>query len=122
MTNWIRRIHTYLGLLNFSLLFVFGLAGLIVTLEAPDIFHQQQGPSVGLRDFSPPSSASDREVGELLARTIQPAHAGPPVVRRNASNLLVCDFYSVNGLVRATLLSGEQRVQIQTFRNSIWRF
>jgi hypothetical protein len=122
VTPWIRRIHTYLGLLNFSLVLVFGLAGLIVTFEAPDIFHQPQGPAVEVRDFAPPANASDREVGEMLARTIQPAHTGAPSVHRDASNQLVSDFYSVNGLVRVTLLSGEQRIQIQTFRNSIWRF
>ena len=122
VTYWIRRIHTYLGLLNFSLLIVFGLAGLIVTFEAPDIFRQKNGPSSEFRDFTAPLSASDREVGALLARTLSPSHAGPPVVRRNASNQLVADFYSVNGLVRVTLLTGEQRIQVQTFRNSIWRF
>jgi hypothetical protein len=122
VTYWIRRIHTYLGLLNFSLLFVFGIAGLVVTFEAPDIFHQERGPSVEFRDFSPPLSASDREVGQLIAQAINPPHAGPPVVRRNATNQLVTDFYSVNGLVRVTALPGEHRIQVQTFRNSIWRF
>jgi len=122
LTHWIRRIHIYLGLLNFSLLIVFGLAGLVVTMEAPDIFRQKQGPSVEFRDFTPEASASDREVGQALARTLDPAHSGPPIVRRNAANQLVADFYSVNGLVRATLLEGEHRVQMQTFRNSIWRF
>lgn len=122
MTFWIRRVHTYLGLLNFSLLVVFGLAGLVVTLEAPDIFHQGNGPAVELRDFTPPPTASDRDVGRLLAQTLDPAHAGAPYVHRNAANQLVAEFYSVNGLVRATLLPGEHRVQVQTFRNSIWRF
>jgi hypothetical protein len=121
-TFWIRRVHMYLGLLNFSILVVFGLAGLAVTLEAPDIFRQKQPPSVEFRDFAPPPSASEREVGDLLARTLAPAHAAPPVVRRDGSNRLVSEFYSVNGLVRVTLLQGERGIQIQTFRNSIWRF
>jgi hypothetical protein len=112
----------YLGLLNFSLLIVFGLAGLIVTMEAPDIFRQKQGPSTEFRDFAPASFASDREVAQKVARVVAPSHAGPPVVRRNAANQLVSEFYSVNGLVRVTLLEGEKRIQIQTFRNSIWRF
>ena len=60
VTFWIRRIHMYLGLLNFSLVGVFGLAGLVVTLEAPDIFRQKQGPSTEFRDFTPAPSASDR--------------------------------------------------------------
>jgi hypothetical protein len=121
-THWIRRIHVYLGLLNFSLVAVFGLAGLVVTCEAPDIFRQKQGPSVEYREFAAPDSASDREVGELIASAVSPAHAGPPVIRRDPTNQLVTDFYSTNGLVRVTLLRGERRIQVQTFRNSIWRF
>jgi hypothetical protein len=112
----------YLGLVNFSLLIVFGLAGLVVTAEAPDIFKQKQGPAVVVREFTAPPSASDRDVGRLLADTLQVAHAGPPVIHRNPANQLVAEFYSVSGMVRATLLEGERRVQIQTFRNSIWRF
>ena len=122
MLYWIRRIHIYLGLLNFSLLVVFGLAGLIVTLEAPDIFKQKHGPATEFREFLPPASASDKEVALALQRALDPAHAGPPNLRRNGSNQLVTEFYSVNGLVRVTLLEGERRIQIQTFRNSIWRF
>jgi hypothetical protein len=38
MNTWIRKIHMYTGLLNFTILCVFGLAGLVVTAEAPDIF------------------------------------------------------------------------------------
>jgi hypothetical protein len=122
MTYWIRRIHSWLGLLNFSLLAIFGIAGLVVTLEIPDIFHQARGPSVEFRDFSAPGSASDREVGQLLARLLAPEHAGAPEVSRNDSNQLVADFYNVNGLVRATLLPGEQRVQVETFRTNVWHF
>ena len=122
MTWSVRRIHTYLGLLNFTLVLVFGLAGLVVTFEAPDIFHQAHGPSIEFRQFSPDPSASDREVAQVLATTVNPGHAGPPVVSRNAMNQLVTDFYSANGLVRITLFEREHRIRIETFRNSIWRF
>jgi hypothetical protein len=45
-----------------------------------------------------------------------------PDVRRDAQHHLVADFYSVNGLVRATLLEREGLLQVETRRNSIWRF
>lgn len=122
MNVWIRKVHIYLGLINFSLLIVFGLAGLVVTAEAPDIFRQKDGPAVTSREFTAPPGASDRDVGQLLAETLAPAHSGQPVVRRNAANQLVAEFYSVNGLTRITLLESERRAQIQTYRNSIWRF
>jgi hypothetical protein len=122
MNFWIRRIHMYLGLVNFSLVIVFGLAGLVVTAEAPDILQQKEPPAVSFREFTPPGSASDREVAELLAQAAAPPHAGPPGFRRNAANQLVTDLYSINGLTRITLIENEHRARIQTFRNSFWRF
>jgi hypothetical protein len=122
MDRWIRKIHIYLGLLNFSILMVFGLAGLVVTFEAPDITTQKQGPSIAYREFTPPPSASDKQVGQLIWRDLEPAHAGQPVVHRDAANRLVTDFYSVNGRVRVTLFEAEHRIEVETRRNSIWRF
>jgi hypothetical protein len=119
----VRKLHIYLGLLNFSLLIVFGLAGLVVTAEAPDIFKQKNGPAVGTLDFTAPPDLSDRAVAELfLGHSIVPAGSGPPVIRRDARNQLVVDFYSINGLTRITLLESEHKAQVQTYRNSIWRF
>jgi hypothetical protein len=122
MNVWIRKVHMYLGLVNFTLLILFGLAGLVVTAEAPDIFRQKDGPAVSSREFTAPPGASDREVAQLLAGSMAPPHANAPVVRRNAANQLVVEFYSVNGMTRITLAESEHRAQVQTFRNSIWRF
>jgi len=72
--------------------------------------------------FHAPGSASDQQVGELIFEQLHPVHAGKPNVRRDAQHRLVADFYSVNGLVRATLLEGQGQLQVETRRNSIWRF
>ena len=122
MKFWVRRIHIYLGLLNFTLLAIFGLAGLIVTAEAPDINHGGSIPVTTSVPFQAPGAASDKDVGALITQTLQPRHAGRPTVRRNDNHQLVADFYSVNGLVRATLLERENRLSVETRRNSIWRF
>jgi len=110
----------YLGLLNFSLLIVFGAAGLSATADVPELFSEPS--SVAFHLFTPPPNASDREVARFIAALIQPNHAGDPVVRRNDSNQLVTDFNSINGRVHATLFESEHRVEVRTFRNSIWRF
>ena len=44
MNAWIKKIHMYAGLFNFTILCVFGLAGLVVTADAPDIFHTGSNP------------------------------------------------------------------------------
>ena len=98
------------------------LAGLVATAEAPDIFKAGTVPVVTTLPFRAPGSASDQQVGDLIREQLQPPHAGKPNVRRDDQHRLVADFYSVNGLVRATLLEGEGQLQVETRRNSIWRF
>lgn len=120
--NWIKKIHIYAGLLNFTILCIFGLAGLVVTAEAPDIFHAGNKPVATMVPFTPPPSASDKEVAALITSQYKPAKSGPANPRRNAQHQLTMDFYSVNGLVRMTLLEGQNQLQVETFRNSIWRF
>lgn len=123
MTYWIRKIHMYAGLLNFSMLAIFGLAGLVVTFRAPDIMHSGLPPQTTSIDFTAPPELSDPQVGRLIAQRVgTPAHAGEPYVHRDESNRLAVDFYSVNGLVRATLHEESNRVEVQTYRNSVWRF
>src|SRR3569623_486269 len=112
----------YAGLLNFTILCVFGLAGLVATAQLPDIFSAKKPPVVRMLPFSAPSFASDEQVGELIRKRLQPAHAGTPFTHRADRHRLVAEFYSVNGLVRATLLEREGQLQIETLRNSIWRF
>jgi hypothetical protein len=122
MNTWIKKIHMYTGLLNFTILCVFGLAGLVATAEAPDIFKAGTVPVVTTLPFRAPGSASDQQVGELIREQLQPAHAGKPNIRRDAQHQLVADFYSMNGLVRATVLEGQGQLQVEARRNSIWRF
>jgi hypothetical protein len=99
------------------------MAGLVVTFDAPDIFHAGNEPRVEVRPFGYPGSLSDKEIGARIAQELQPAHAGPPNVHRDPVNhQLIVDFYSVNGLVRATALEESNQLRVQTFRNSIWRF
>ena len=123
MYYWVRKLHIYAGLLNFSFLIVFGLAGLVVTFDAPDIFHAGNPPRSETRAFSFAPNLSDKEIGAVVARTLQPAHAGPPVVHRDPStHELMIDFYSVNGLLRTTALEQTGQLRMETYRNSIWRF
>ncbi len=122
MNTWIKKIHMYAGLLNLTILCVFGLAGLVATAEAPDIFEPGTMPAVMKLPFIAPGSASDQQVGEVIREKLQPAHSGKPDVQRDAQHRLVADFYNVNGLVRATLLESEGQLQVETRRSSIWRF
>jgi len=102
---------------------VFGIAGMVVTFDAPDIFHAGDEPRVEVRPFSYPDGLSDKELGAQIGQKLQPPHAGPPNVHRDPINhQLIADFYSVNGLVRARALEQSNQLRVETFRNSVWRF
>lgn len=122
MNTWVKKIHMYAGLLSFTFLCLFGLAGLVATAEAPDIFSSGTVPVVTTLPFNVPASASDQQVGELIRKQLQPEHAGKPYIHRDTAHQLIADFYSVNGLVRATLLDSERQIRVETRRNSLWRF
>ena len=98
------------------------MAGIVVTVGAPDIFNGGAMTVVATVPFRAPGSISDQQAAELIGAQLQPAHAGKPGVRRNAQHELVADFYSVNGLVRATFLESQGQLRVETRRNSIWRF
>ena len=123
LTYQVRRIHIYAGLLNFSMLVNFGLAGLVATFKAPDIMHAGMLPEISRIGFTAPESLSDKQVGERIASAVQtPPRSGEHYIHRDDSNRLVVDWYSPNGLVRAAYLEPKHQLEIQRWRNSIWRF
>jgi len=122
MNAWVRKLHLYSGLLNFSILMVFGIAGLVASARAPDIFQHPTLHTVTTQDFSVSPSASDKEVVGAIAEALHIRVAELPNPQRNPRHQLTVDFYNPNGLRRVTLLEPDHRLQVETFRNSIWRF
>jgi len=122
MNAWVRKLHMYSGLLNFSILMVFGIAGLVASANAPDIFQRPALHTITTQDFNVPPSASDKEVVGAIADALRIRVAELPNPQRNPHHQLTVDFYNPNGLRRVTLLEPDHRLQVETFRNSIWRF
>jgi hypothetical protein len=124
MTDLIRKIHIYAGLLSFSHLIVYGIAGLVATaqnqLERPKI-----PGSVRYVPFSPPPSATDKQVAAEVYRTLQFPLARPIpdwFLRRTPENHLLLDFYNMNGIRRVVVLENEKRLRIEEIRNSFGLF
>src|SRR6476660_1139288 len=109
MNTWIKKIHMYTGLLNFTILCVFGLAGLVATAEAPDIFQAGTVPVVTTLPFRAPGSASDQQVGELIREQLRPAHAGKPNMFTPISPALADDDCHHE---RQTLIRDRKRVVV----------
>lgn len=119
----IRKVHIYAGLLSIVNFLVYGVVGIAAA------FASRPGtappPTVVEREFTVPPNASDREVadqvctllGLTLARPIQSA-----AIQHDRINRLVLDFYHANGRHRVTVLEPEQKLRIEVYRASLWRY
>jgi hypothetical protein len=87
MTRWLKKLHTYAGLLNLSILVVFGIAGLTATFDSPE-----ETPPASVTqayDFRAPENASDYDAALAAFQFLKPALAEPPgrpAVHRDAAN------------------------------------
>jgi hypothetical protein len=124
MHDLIKKIHMYVGLLNFSILLVFGVAGIQATLSSGEGV-QRQWSEARYIPFEAPPAATDRQVADMVYRTVRfPLTTPVPgfAIRRNAENRLALDFYHVNGLNRVTVLEDEKRLKVETSRVGLGRF
>jgi hypothetical protein len=111
----------YVGLLNLSILLVFGVAGLSATFE-PGPEQRQPDPEVEFRDFTPSPGLDDKGVADEVHRFLNlPLTAPIPknVIRRDSNNDLVLNFYTVKGLRRAIVIEKERRIRLETDRQGL---
>jgi hypothetical protein len=117
----IKKIHTYLGLLNLSFLVIFGLTGAHLALHRPAENDLTEQP-VRFEDFTPPTSVmDDRDLGELIRRRLNIAAVSWDP-HRDRDNDLVVDYYTHKGPWRVTALEKEHRLRIAKLRENGWGF
>ena len=116
-----RKVHMYAGLLNLSILLIFGVSGLWATFECAPEQRKPSEPQVEFRDFSVPAGLDDKTVADRVYEFLKlPLVAPVPsfAIRRDANNDLALDFYSPTGVRRAVVLEKENRIRLETHRNS----
>lgn len=114
MYGLIRKIHMYTGLVNFTILFVFGATGLLATLAARPFQWNRPAPVTEYMAFTPGPGLTDKQLADSVYDLLRPPLAGPvpPVVRRNRDHNVELSFYTPNGLRRVTVLERENRVKV----------
>ena len=125
MNHWIKKLHMYLGLLNFSILIVFGIAGLTATFETAPESRPKPELASHFENYAAPPRMNDKEVADDVYRVLKlPLTTPVPkfAIRRDADNNLAFSFYNVNGQHRVTVLEKENRLRIETLRVSTWRY
>ena len=107
----------YVGLLNLSILLVFGVAGLTATLDPGPEKRTHPEPQVEYRDFTVPAGLDDKAAADRVWEFLHlPLSAPLPkyAIRRDANNDLFLNFYSPNGVRRAVVLEKENRIRLET--------
>lgn len=123
-TGLIRKIHTYAGLLTFIHLVVFGVVGIWAVVQSKPGGAPQQ-PVVTELAFRVEPDSTDREVAEQVCSLLHLSLATPiqqAVIQHDAEGKLVLNFYHANGRDRVTVLESEQRIRVETTRNTVWRY
>ena len=125
MSALIKKLHIYLGLWNYSIVFVFGISGLLATLRPAPENRTRPESQIRYVSYSVPPGADDKQAAaEVYAQLGIPLTALPPrfALRRDRENNLTFDLYTVNGVHRVTVLEKEGRVRVAAERNNLWHF
>lgn len=126
MRSFLQKIHMYLGLLCWSILLVYGTAGLTATVfrSGPPGPHFQSS-SVRTVNFVTPPNQTDKQVADGIWKTLKIPLTSPPptyAIHRNHGNNLVVSFWTANGPINVTVLGTQDQLRIETHRNTIWAF
>ncbi len=122
MTDLIKKVHVYLGLISFSALIVYGLAGLVATFATEG---EQIPASTRFEAYEAPAGSSDREIVDAVYRKLAVPLAGPVpafAIRRDGNNDLTFIMYTLNGPTRVTVLEKESRLRVEATRVGVGHY
>jgi hypothetical protein len=124
MSNLIRRLHIYAGLLVFAQLILYGIAGLVATFQ-PGLERPKRVDSIRHEPFTPLPSATDKQVAAAVFQQLRLPLTRPMpdwFLQHTAAGDLQLDFYNINDIYRVIVLERERRLRIESIRNSLGFF
>lgn len=120
MRNLVIKLHIYAGLLTFAQLVIYGVAGLVATMQ-PGLERPKVAHAVRYVPFTVPPSSTDQQVADAVYNHLRLPLTRPMpgwFLRRTPENDLRLDFYNINGIYRVVVLERENRLRIEEIRNS----
>lgn len=124
MYRWMKRLHTYAGLLSFTAFLVWGIAGIhAVFLPPPGAW--QPPPVVGRREilYQAPGNLDDRALAQqLVALAAIPLASRPANIRRDNQHNVSFEVYTVNGRWDLSYQEQAHKLVIEERRNDLWDF
>lgn len=119
MNELVKKLHAWLGLAGFTLLLVYGLTGLSVTmLPAPEARPRREAVTEFV-DFRVPPNLTDKQVADLVWAHLKLPLTNPAPewsLRRDAASNLTIGFYTPNGPTRVTVLEAEGKLRLERQR------
>jgi uncharacterized iron-regulated membrane protein len=117
----VKKLHIYVGLLNFSNLIVFGIAGLVATFQGGP--QRTMGAEISrYESFTAPPGSTDKQIADLVFDRFRFPLADPVAgwaIRRDNAGSLPLEFWTVNGVDRVLYEPQQRRLRIQTSRSSL---
>ena len=124
MQTLIRKLHIYAGLLVFAHLTVYGIAGVVATVQ-PGLERPKTAKAIRHISFTPPPSATDRQVADKVYEVLKLPLTRPMpdwFLRHTRDNHLLLDFYNINGIYRVVVLENEHQLRVEEIHNSLGLF
>jgi len=123
MTEWIKKLHIYAGLLSFTAFCVWGIAGIHGTILPDPRGRQPPAGAVRYVDFTAPGNLPDQQVADRIVETLKlPFTRTGKKPQRDEQHHLSMTYYTPNGRRRLVLLEEENKVRIEVIQTSIWGF
>jgi hypothetical protein len=109
----VRRLHVLAGLLVFSQLLVYGIAGLVATVQ-PSLERDKTPYKTRRIPFQRLPEESDKQIAARVYETLKPEMSRPVpdwFLRKTPEGYLQLDFYNINGIYRAVVEPADIRVE-----------
>ncbi len=114
MRRFIKKIHTYAGLLSFTLMLVYGIAGLTATIRKGS---ESSEPGFGpprFETFALPPGADKQQISDLIYDRLKPGLAErlpADLVETDGDGNLRLDFWSINRVERGHCARARSQVE-----------
>ncbi len=121
--QWIKKVHTYLGLVNLTILLIFGIVGLSASFLKPPSERERAEPEVRNIDYVAPGDLSDRALVDHAFEALDIPLTQPAPdwsIHRDDQNYLGFRLPTPAKRHDIVVFENESRLQVTTTTLDIW--
>jgi hypothetical protein len=125
ITLWIKRIHMYTGLLNFTTFAIFGIIGIMATVLPRPAERQKLPSTVQVRDFQIPGDMNDRQLADHIQTSLKLPLTSPTpdwALRRDDQNHLRFGLFTPARFYDILVLENQGKIEMTTQPFDLWQY